>query len=418
MTTESIGIIGGGIAGLTMALSLHAQNVTSTIYEAAEPKERFAGAVMLSPNSLEILDKLNIYDRLHPDGWFFQTVKIMDTAGNTEDEQYLGSKEAFGYDALRVYRNSLLKSLKEACAERKITVQYSKKFSSIVSEDASSVTIGFADGTQATHPIIIGADGIHSKVRNAIIPNSDPVYTGILVVAGAVPLSSLDNPTNIPLIQPLAESGTNNQPSFLLAPQNPSASDFLAGTQRRHPEETREGWARIATDHKFHREFLLEGIEHRSELMQSAARGITDDSIYTWPFYITPKLERWHSEKGGRVLIVGDGAHALSPTMGQGANQAIEDAWSLGLLVGRIGTKGLGEDQWAGWLQKWEAMRKERVGKLMELTVKMNNARLPREARAKLDPEQVWTGEGGAEAMRWLFVPKIQDWVDKTVGTV
>lgn len=404
-----IAIVGAGIAGLTAALSLHAENIESVIYEASTADERFAGAVMMSPNSLSILDKLDIYNRIKSDGWHFQSVGFIEPTGETTDQQYLGSKEAFGYDALRVYRNSLLKALKAACTERNLAVQYSKKFTSIVSEDASSVTIAFADGTQATHSILLAADGIHSKVRTSIIPNSEPVYTGILVVAGAVPLSALKNPNDTALTRPLAESGTNGQPTFLLAPQNPEATDFLAGTQRRHAEETREGWARIATDHKFHREFLLEGLEHRSELMASAARGITDESIYTWPFYITPQLTRWHSEHG-RVVVIGDGAHAISPTMGQGANQAVEDASSLAALMGKLGDVGKRPD-WLEWLEKWEAMRKARVGKLLVLTGKMNNARLPREAREKLDRDDVWTGEGGAEAMRWLFVPRIEEWV-------
>jgi 2-polyprenyl-6-methoxyphenol hydroxylase-like FAD-dependent oxidoreductase len=411
--SHAIGIIGAGIAGLVTALSLQAQGIKSVIYEASTADERFAGAIMLSPNSLHILDQLQIYQKIKSGGWEFRTVQFIEPNGEAVDSQYLGSREAFNYDALRVYRNIFLRALKSACADRGVAIEYSKKFTSIVSEDSSSVTIAFTDGTKAIHPFIIAADGIHSKVRTAIIPSSDPVYTGILVVAGAVPGSALKNPNNTALTQPLAESGTHGQPSFLLAPQNPEATDFLAGTQRRHPEETREGWARIATDRKFHRDFLLQGIEHRSELMQSAARGITDDSIYTWPFYITPKLERWHSEKG-RILVIGDGVHSISPTMGQGANQAVEDAWSLGLLLGKTGGVGEGEE-WMGRLNKWEGMRMERIGKLLGLTAKMNNARLPKEAREKLKPEEVWTGEGGAEAMRWLFDPKIEEWVDSIV---
>ncbi|ETN37224.1 uncharacterized protein HMPREF1541_08214 [Cyphellophora europaea CBS 101466] len=410
---ETIGIIGGGIAGLSTALALRSQNIPSVIYEASTAKERFAGGIMLSPNSLHILDQLDIYSRIRAKGWSFQTVEFTEPDGQSVDKQYLGSKEVFGYDALRIYRNTLLQSLKSACAERNIPIQYSKKFTSIVSETSSAVTIGFVDGTQATHALIVAADGIHSKVRTAVIPNSDPVYTGILVVAGAVPLSALANPKNMSLTQPLAEAGTHSQPAFIMAPQNPDATDFLAGTQRRHPEEDREGWARIAADRKFHREFLLEGLEHRSELMQSAAKGITDESIYTWPFYISPKLERWHSEKG-RVVIIGDGAHSLSPVMGQGANQAMEDAWSLGLLLGKIGSERDGEN-WLTYLDKWEAVRKETIGKLLALTAKMNNARAPLEVREKLSKDEVWTGEGGAEAMRWLFVPQIEEWVGQIV---
>lgn len=411
LDSETVAIIGAGISGLAAALSLQSQNIKCAIYEASTLEERFAGAIMLSPNALSILDKLQIYDRIKADGWPFQAVQFLEPTGESTDQQYLGSKEYFGYDALRVYRSSLLQALKVACADRSVQIHYSKKFTSVISEDSASVTIGFADGTQATHPLVIAADGIHSKVRTSIIPNSEPTYTGILVVAGAVPLSSLSNPSSIPLTQPLAEAGSQNQPTFILAPQNPDATDFLAGTQRLHPEESREGWARVASDRGFHRAFLLEGLEHRSELMQSAARGITDESIYTWPFYITPKLDRWHSEQG-RAVVIGDGAHAIPPTMGQGANQAIEDAWSLGLLVGKLGGVRVGQD-WLKRLKKWEVTRKERVGKLLDLTMKMNNARAPKEVREKLDPSEIWTGKGGAQAMRWLFVPKIEEWVEE-----
>lgn len=413
--SKVVGIVGAGLAGLVAAISLHEQNIESVIYEAATSAERFAGAIMLSPNALRILDKLHIYDKINEAGWNFQTVQFIEPAGQSTDQQYLGSKEAFGYDALRVYRNNFLHALKSACFERNIQIQYSKKFTSIVSESPSSATIAFTDGTHATHPLILAADGIHSKVRTAILPDSAPIYTGVLVVAGAVPRSALANPNDTPLSQPLAESGGGTQPPFLLAPQNPDATDFLAGTQRRHPEETREGWARIAGDREFQRAFLLEGLEERSQLMQSAARGIQDESIYTWPFYITPKLERWHSEKG-RVVVIGDGAHAIPPTMGQGANQAVEDAWSLALLLGGVGgVEGREGEEWLGRLRKWERVRMERVGKLLGLTAKMNNARLPREVREKLKPEEVWTGEGGVEAVRWLFEPRIEEWVDGIV---
>jgi 2-polyprenyl-6-methoxyphenol hydroxylase-like FAD-dependent oxidoreductase len=311
---EPIAIVGGGIAGLTLALSLHAQNISSIVYEASTPEERFAGAVMLSPNSLHVLDKLGILQNIKSKGWAFQKVNMITTEGRKLDEQYLGDKAIFGYDALRVYRNVLVNSLKDACSERGIDVRYNKKFISIISESEKDITNAFNDGTEATHPLLFAADGIHSKIRAAVLPNKDPVYTGQLVVAGAVASSSLAKSSTHDLTQPVAEAAREKQPPFIMAPQNANASEFLIGTQRQHPEEDREGWARIAKDHDFHMKFLLEGIEQRSELMQSAGRGIIKESIYTWPFYITPHLERWHSEKG-RVVIIGDAAHSLSPTM-------------------------------------------------------------------------------------------------------
>jgi 2-polyprenyl-6-methoxyphenol hydroxylase-like FAD-dependent oxidoreductase len=309
-----VAIVGGGIAGLTLALSLRAQNIASIVYEASSPEERFAGAVMLSPNSLHVLNKLGILEHFKSKGWPFQKVNIVTTEGRKLDEQYLGDKAIFGYDALRVYRNALIKSLKDACTERGVDVRYNKKFISIVSESEKDITIAFNDGTEASHSLLFAADGIHSKIRAAVLPEKDPVYTGVLVVAGAVASSSLANTGTHDLTQPVAEAAREQQPPFVMAPQNADATEFLIGTQRLHPEEDREGWARIAKDRDFHRKFLLDGIEQRSELMQSAGRGIIEESIYTWPFYITPHLERWHSEQG-RVVIIGDAAHSLSPTM-------------------------------------------------------------------------------------------------------
>jgi hypothetical protein len=95
---------------------------------------------------------------------------------------------------------------------------------------------------------------------------------------------------------------------------------------------------------------------------------------------------------------------------GQGANQAMEDGFSISLLMARMAD--LEGQSWLSWLQKWESMRQERVGKLVELTKQMNNSRLPPEAKALLKKEDIWSGEGGPEAMRWLFVPRIEEWVD------
>jgi hypothetical protein len=89
----------------------------------------------------------------------------------------------------------------------------------------------------------------------------------------------------------------------------------------------------------------------------------------------------------------------------------MEDGFSLSLLMARI--KDFGGQEWLSWLQKWEPMRQERVGKLVQMTKMTNNARLPEEAKKLLKKEDIWTGEGGPEALRWLFVPRIEEWVDE-----
>jgi 2-polyprenyl-6-methoxyphenol hydroxylase-like FAD-dependent oxidoreductase len=101
-----------------------------------------------------------------------------------------------------------------------------------------------------------------------------------------------------------------------------------------------------------------------------------------------------------------------------GANQAFEDGWSLALVmaseqVSKVWRDG-GED-WLKVLEKWEGKRKERVGRLLRETMRMNNARAPKEVREKLPKEEVWNGDGGVEEGRWIFEPKIEEWVREIV---
>src|SRR5206468_974916 len=130
-----VAIIGAGLSGLGMALALHARAIKCTIYEQSPSTGRFAGALMLSPNSLRILDSYGVYSRLREQGYNFDVVEIRDSEGNLKDNGfYLGSGALFGYDALRIYRNAILKELTMACVERGIEIVYDMKFSEIISE--------------------------------------------------------------------------------------------------------------------------------------------------------------------------------------------------------------------------------------------------------------------------------------------
>jgi 2-polyprenyl-6-methoxyphenol hydroxylase-like FAD-dependent oxidoreductase len=402
----SIALIGAGLGGLGAALAFHAQGFSVTVYEQAATSERFAGAIMLSPNALRILDTYGVYERIKAKGHNFTYVDFQNTDGETTDRQILGSKEMFDYDALRIYRNAFRNELEAIVKAKGIEVQYGKKFTSIVAETASSVTFSFANGTTASSSLLIAADGIHSKVRSILVPGIVPLYQGILVVCGLVKRSDLNIPANATLDAPISQSSTAG--SFLLAPQLADGTELLAGTQRRFPEQDRQGWEKIAADKGYQHKFLEEGMEYRSELMRSAIRNIPDDSLYIWALYTLPHLPSWTSN-GGRVILIGDAAHAIPPTTGQGANQAFEDGYSLALLLKGLEKRDGKLEQGLKW---WQSMREERVGRLLDLTRRLNNMRLPIQEQQKLSKEDLWKG-GDAEAMRWLFEPKIEERVDE-----
>jgi 2-polyprenyl-6-methoxyphenol hydroxylase-like FAD-dependent oxidoreductase len=103
------------------------------------------------------------------------------------------------------------------------------------------------------------------------------------------------------------------------------------------------------------------------------------DTLAIWPYYVVPKLETWYSHNK-RVIILGDAAHAIPPTAGQGAPQGFKDVHTLAALLPQIAPR-LPLDK---ALMDWKAVRQTRVDKVIQLTLQLNNARLPQAERESL----------------------------------
>ena len=124
-----------------------------------------------------------------------------------------------------------------------------------------------------------------------------------------------------------------------------------------------------------------------------------------------PRLEKW-SSSAGKVIILGDAAHAVPPTTGQGVNQAFEDVWMLALLLKDLGAGVDLEDA----LEFWQGWRQQRVDGILALTKAMNNKRLPLIEQQKLPKGEVWSGGmEDTEQMRWLYEADLEVVVAKWV---
>ncbi|KAK0642640.1 FAD-dependent monooxygenase mdpD [Lasiodiplodia hormozganensis] len=402
---SNIAIIGGGLASLTLALSLHQRGIHCVIYEARPEDATTPGALMLSPNSLRILDNLGVYARIRDQGFDFQTVEFKNEKEETTDSYYLGSAAQYGYDCLRVYRQTLLLALRAAARAAGIPIHYSHKFSHITSEDAHTGTITFelaaGLGTR-TASLLVGADGIHSKVRqHHIAPGTAATYGGRVAVTFATPRSWAQLPDDYPA--PFSIHGAGG--AFVMAPQTPDGkSELLAGTQIAFPEQDRAGWEALAADKEKLAGLLQADAGSKwSETPRKALEDIPLQTLGIWPFYFVPKLESWASareEGAGRVVVLGDAAHAIPPTAGQGASQALEDAVTFAELVG--GFEGAGREEWLKEVARWQRYRQQRVDKVIVLTLQLNNTRLPAEERAKLKDGEMWQSSGDGE-LAWLY---------------
>ncbi|KAH6654710.1 putative salicylate hydroxylase [Truncatella angustata] len=417
---DNVAIIGGGLAGIAMALSLHDLGIPATVYEARSThsaSKTSSGALMLSPNGLSILNRLGVYRQLEEKSFAFEHVYYKDANEDTVDKYPLGDEEAYGYKAFRIYRQELLDILYQACFQRGILIKFNKKFAKVIDETESGVTFELSDGTIENATLLIGADGIHSKVREYVAPGVQKKFMGMTALTWETPTSQLRIPENKDYKFPISVLTQNGV--FVLAPQRPDGSAMLAGTQFPVEDQPREGWEKLMADKEGLKEHARKNIDTWPDIVKSVLEDINADTMNMWVFYAVPRLQNWTSARHHRVVILGDAAHAIPPTTGNGASQAFEDAMSLALLLATLrSTSGL---RWDDGLKFWQKMRQDRIDKLLSLTKQLNNKRLPLEKQKLLAKDEVWVDKSleDPKQMAWLYVPEIEQqikaWADETL---
>ncbi|KAN0092370.1 FAD/NAD(P)-binding domain containing protein [Hyaloscypha variabilis] len=399
----NVAIIGAGLSGLSLALALHQQNISCTLYERNDAPLNIGGAVMLSPNALKVLDALSVYSRIRPKGYNFETLEYKDGDGKLLEVYEFGGEEKYGYKALRIYRKVLIEELVEMLREKGVQIVFGKKFAKVLEESEEGVSWEFADGTVGKASLLVGADGIHSTVRKYLYPDLKPTFAGGIGVTAAVPTEQLKLPPGYHI--PVTISTPHG--SFVIAPQQIDGSEVLIGKQKRvSKDHDRAGWDAISADKEALVKFLQQDTEHFPEFVQNAVSNIGHGKINVWPYYIVPKIERWTSDER-RVVILGDSAHAIPPSAGQGINQAFEDIYIFALLLGQV-NKVDTQDA----LKFWQEYREQRIAKVMDLNNQIELRRMTEEEQEKMPAGSMHEIE-----LSWLYKPNFKEDVDKWVAT-
>lgn len=393
MNSNNVAIIGAGLSGLVLALALHKQSIPCTIYEARSAPVDIGGAIMLSPNALRILDTLGIYEKIRSRGFEFTNLHFY--TDKPLDFYEFGDREKYTYDALRIYRYELIDALLVTIKEKGISVKYGKKFSRVLTESETEVTWEYEDGQTGRASCLVGADGIHSRVRKYLYPDMEPQFTNVVGVTAAVPTSQLKGMDAFEF--PVTIMNPTHG-AFVIAKQLPDGSEVLIGKQKRAAALDREGWNKLLNDKQWCVEFLREGSESFPEVVQSSVSDIPMDKINLWPFYVVPKLNTWTS-KHSRVIILGDAAHAIPPTAGQGINQAFEDVYIFSLTLAKCQQHEL-----VRGLKAWQRGRQDRIDRVLDLNAQIDAWRMP------MDPQSTASNfDTKPFDLAWLYGPNFDE---------
>ncbi|KAK2672883.1 hypothetical protein RAB80_010426 [Fusarium oxysporum f. sp. vasinfectum] len=328
--TNGVAIIGAGLGGTALALALHRQSIQCRIFEARSANsDILSSGVTLTPNGCRVLDELGILSRLQDKSYICEYTVTKDADDKTLRKTRLASHGTYAHPCYRLYRLTLLQEMKMALAERNIPIFYDMKFEKIISDTPEGVVFQVGDRTERA-AMMIGSDGIHSTLRRHITDLS-PVYTNLLCVYGHIPTESVEWPD-----RDFAAGCTilGKPGSLFMVPEVADGSDLMIGTQFAYPEADRKGWEALASDPASLSALLRKDYDQWHDTARRAIDELCKrpESILCWPFYAMPKLHSWSSSSGNFIMI-GDAAHAMPASSGQGVNQALEDAFSLAKIL-------------------------------------------------------------------------------------
>lgn len=306
-------ILGGGIAGLTTAIALKQKGFEVEIFEAAPQIKAVGAGLGLGANAIKALTLLGIEKPIIASGRKLPAFSFYNHKGtllNTTDSQILTSK--YGLDNFTIHRAALHTQLLLQLAD---TAIHLNKKAVGYTQSGTTYTIKFADGSSHNTECLIVADGIHSAIRQQLLPAVQPKYAGYVCWRGVI------DSTGIILNEASETFGPKGR--FGLVPLADNQLYWFACTNA--PQNNTEFTNYTIEDLKK----LFAG--YRDPIQKVLGRA-TDLPLLYGDIADLPPLEKFAF---GNILLIGDAAHATTPNMGQGACQAIEDAIVLADELGK-----------------------------------------------------------------------------------
>ena len=332
-TTERVLIIGGGIGGMTLAAALHQVGVVADVYEQAPEITEVGAGVGLWSNALFSLEQIGAAACVRRNCLSLRKGEIVNAQGKVlsafDLTAFLGEfSDAACYI---VYRPTLLAAISDQVPRQHVHTAHRCV---AITQDATAVEARFDNGVVAYGTVLVGADGLHSVVRRALVTQDQLRYSGQTCFRGIAHMPVKD-PGVIREIQ-----GAGKRCAVC-----PMTTDSLYWWTA---QNAREGKL-IAQDQR--RDFLLEAFKRWPSAITEYIAATPVEKILQNDLYDRAPIAGWSS---GRVTLLGDAAHPTTPNLGQGANMAIDDA----IVLARVLTQA---DTVQDALRQYEAARLART---------------------------------------------------------
>lgn len=337
----TVAILGAGMGGLASASVLRAKGFEVRIYEQTRQFARLGAGIQMSPNAMKVLRGLGLEDRVRATA--FQPTSWMNREWDSGAMKYelplAGEAERKFYAPyLLMHRADLHEALASIVPAENLAL--GKKLVE-AKETASNVQLKFEDGTSAEADILIGADGVHSLIRELLLGAEQPKTSGRVAYRATLPASLIPGEID----ECTKWWGPDRHIVAYYTTRKRDEVYFVTSVPE--PEWTKESWS--ATGDLGQLREAFKGFHEQVQRVLAAC-----PKVHKWAILERDPLPKW---SGKRMVLIGDACHPMTPYMAQGAAMAMEDAVVLGRCLEQF------PDAEAAFAS-FEATRKERTSRV------------------------------------------------------
>ena len=344
----SIAIIGAGIGGLAAAAALRLVGVEVRIYEQARAFARIGAGIQQAPNSIRVLRRLGLEAKLNEIAFRpYSALNRKSDTGEVTWERMLGAdaEKSYGAPYFLLHRGDLHEALASVVSND--IIERNRKLVSLTQSD-DAVTLNFEDGPPVNADFVIGADGVHSVVRESLFGVESPRWTGRVAYRTTLPASLLGGME----IDDCAKWWGPDR-HIVMYYVNPRRDEIYFVTSTPEPHFKVESWSAKGD---------LDMLREAYKDFHPQVRAVLDacPEVHKWALVERDPFPKWGD---GRITLMGDACHPMTPYMAQGAAMSIEDAAILSRCL-----DGVGRDGVVAGLRRYEESRMARTARIQTIS--------------------------------------------------